>query len=202
MRSRKRCLFGLLTDLTHHSKTAHPPVAAQFSPLTSVDGPALHRLVEVCTPLDPNSLYCNLLQSSHFAATSIAAKAEGVLIGSITGYRIPERADTLFIWQVAVHPQARGQGMGLRMLRALMTRPSLANIRFIETTITEDNNASWRLFTKFANECSAEMQRSMMFEKTQHFDGQHDSEQLLRIGPFAEEIFARITPGESVHENL
>lgn len=195
-------LLGL-TELTHHSKAALPPVATQFSPLTPFDGPALHRLVEVCTPLDTNSLYCNLLQSSHFAATSIAAKAEDVLIGSITGYRIPERPDTLFIWQVAVHPQARGQGIAIRMLRALMARPSLADIRFIETTITEDNSASWRLFLKFADECSAETQRSIMFEKAQHFDGHHDSEQLLRIGPFAEESFAHINhPGELVHENL
>jgi L-2,4-diaminobutyric acid acetyltransferase len=180
-----------LTELTHHSNAAPASVAPQFSPLTAFDGPALHRLVEVCTPLDTNSLYCNLLQSSHFAATSITAKTDGALIGSITAYRIPERPDTLFIWQVAVHPQARGQALGHRMLRALLDRPSLTDIRFIETTITEDNSASWRLFLKFADECSAKTQRSIMFEKAQHFDGHHDSEQLLRIGPFAEKSFAR-----------
>ena len=167
-------------------------------PLTPLDGPALHRLVEVCTPLDTNSLYCNLLQSSHFAATSITAKTDGVLIGSITGYCIPERPDTLFIWQVAVAPQARGQGIASSMLRALMARPSLADIRFMETTITEDNSASWRLFLKFADECSAPTQRSIMFEKTQHFEGRHDSEQLLRIGPFAEESVTRTNLGELV----
>jgi L-2,4-diaminobutyric acid acetyltransferase len=191
-----------LTELTHHSQAALTPAATQFSPLTPFDGPALHRLVEVCTPLDTNSLYCNLLQSSHFAATSITAKTDGLLMGSITAYRLPERPDTLFIWQVAVHPQARGQGVAIRMLRALVSRPSLANIRFIETTITEDNSASWRLFLKFADECAAKTQRSVMFEKAHHFDGHHDSEQLLRIGPFAEESFAPTNPGELVHENI
>lgn len=194
--------IGFLTELTHHSKATPSSVAPQFSPLTPSDGPALHRLVELCTPLDTNSLYCNLLQSSHFAATSITAKTDGALIASITAYRLPERPDTLFIWQVAVHPQARGQGMAIRMLRALLARPSLADIRFIETTITEDNSASWRLFLKFADECSAKTQRSVMFEKAHHFDGQHDSEQLLRIGPFAEESFAPTNPGELVHENI
>jgi L-2,4-diaminobutyric acid acetyltransferase len=191
-----------LTELTHQSKAAPPSVATQFSPLTPLDGPALHRLIGVCTPLDTNSLYCNLLQSSHFAATSITAKTDGVLIGSITGYRIPERPNTLFIWQVAVHPLARGQGMAIRMLRALMARPSLADIQFIETTITEDNSASWRLFLKFADECSAETQRSIMFEKAQHFDGHHDSEQLLRIGPFSGNSFAHTNLGDLVHENI
>jgi L-2,4-diaminobutyric acid acetyltransferase len=191
-----------LTDLSHHSNAAPSFAATQFSPLTPLDGPALHRLVKVCTPLDTNSLYCNLLQSSHFAATSITAKTDGVLIGSITAYRIPERPETLFIWQVAVHPEARGQGLAYRMLSALMARSSLADVRFIETTITEDNSASWRLFLKFADECSAETQRSIMFEKAQHFDGHHDSEQLLRIGPFTGNSFAHTNLGDLVHENI
>jgi L-2,4-diaminobutyric acid acetyltransferase len=191
-----------LTELTHHTQAAHPPVAPQFLPLTPLDGPALHRLIEACPPLDTNSLYCNLLQSSHFASTSIAAKVNGVLMGSVTGYRIPDRPDTLFVWQVAVHPQARGQSLATHMLRALVALPNLAGIRFMETTITEDNSASWRLFLKFADECTVPTQRSIMFEKAQHFDGHHDSEQLLRMGPFAEDSFARTNLGDFAHEDF
>ena len=37
------------------------------------DGFRLHQLVAECPPLDPNSIYCNLLQCSHFAETGVAA---------------------------------------------------------------------------------------------------------------------------------
>jgi L-2,4-diaminobutyric acid acetyltransferase len=182
-----------LTESTHLSKVA--PATIQFSHLTPLDGAALHRLIELCPPLDTNSAYCNLLQSSHFAATSMAARAGGDLLGSITAYRIPERPDTLFVWQVAVHPQAQRQGIGQRMLRALLASANLVDIRFVETTITEDNSASWRLFLKFADESGAATHRSIMFERNQHFAGQHDSEQLLRIGPSAKSGFATINQG-------
>jgi diaminobutyrate acetyltransferase len=75
------------------------------------DGPAVFDLVARCPPLDPNSRYCNLLQCSHFAATSIIAPADvggHAALGFVSGYRIPARPDTLFIWQVAVDAAARG----------------------------------------------------------------------------------------------
>jgi L-2,4-diaminobutyric acid acetyltransferase len=144
---------------------------------------ALHRLVGDCSPLDPNSTYCNLLQCSHFSSTSIAAIRGRDLVGSVTGYRIPDRPDTLFIWQVAVHPAARGHGLARAMLRNLLAQPSMQDISFIETSITPGNEASWRLFTGFATELHADMVRSVMFEQKQHFQGLHDTEYLLRIGP-------------------
>jgi len=143
---------------------------------------ALHRLVGECPPLDPNSSYCNLLQCSHFGATSIAAVHDGELYGSVTGYRVPEQPDTLFVWQVAVHPQARGQGLARTMLRKLIAQ--LPDIRFIETSITPGNEASWRLFTGLATELHADMARSVMFDRELHFQGAHESEHLVRIGPF------------------
>jgi L-2,4-diaminobutyric acid acetyltransferase len=144
---------------------------------------ALHRLVSECTPLDPNSSYCNLLQCSHFQDTSIAAISNGVLLGSVTGYRIPDRQDTLFIWQVAVHPSARGQGLARTMLRKLTERLAKTGVRYIETSITPDNTASWRLFTGFATEQHAEVTRSVMFEQTLHFQGAHETEYVFHIGP-------------------
>lgn len=144
---------------------------------------ALHRLVSACAPLDTNSSYCNLLQCSHFKATSIAAIHNGDLVGSVTGYRIPDRPDTLFIWQVAVHPVARGQRLARTMLRHLLSNLSAQGILFVETSITPDNEASWKLFAGFATEHFADSVRSVMFEKTTHFQGAHDTECLLRIGP-------------------
>lgn len=153
-------------------------------PPTLVDGMAVFRLVEKCPPLDANSSYCNLLQSSHFASTSVAAEVDGELVGFISGYVIPERPDCLFIWQVAVSEQARGLGLASHMLRHILERPHCGDIRFLETTITQANDASWALFKSLAKKLSTNFESSIWMDKEIHFDGQHDSESLIRIGPF------------------
>ncbi|MEH6605385.1 MAG: diaminobutyrate acetyltransferase [Pseudomonadales bacterium] len=145
---------------------------------------AVFRLVENCTPLDMNSSYCNLLQCSHFANTSVAATMNGEVLGFISGYVVPGRPDTLFVWQVAVAEQARGLGLASRMLTHIIARPNCADIAFLETTITQDNQASWALFRSFAKTLPADFQSSEWMDKDTHFAGQHDSEELVRIGPF------------------
>lgn len=144
---------------------------------------ALHRLVRDCPPLDPNSSYCNLLQCSHFKSTSIAAINQDVLVGSVTAYCPPEQPDTLFVWQVAVHASMRGQGLAREMLRRLFARMAAQGVRYVETSITSDNETSQRLFAGFAAEYQAQMQRSVMFDQIVHFEGKHDTEYLYRIGP-------------------
>lgn len=148
------------------------------------DGMAIFHLIGRCPPLDTNSSYCNLLQCSHFASTSVAAESDGELVGFISGYAIPERPDTLFVWQVAVSEQARGVGLASRMLNHILARPKCEQFHYLETTITEDNQASWALFKRFAKTQEADFQPAAWMDKYVHFAGQHDSEVLVRIGPF------------------
>lgn len=151
----------------------------------SVDGPALHCLVKNCPPLDENSVYCNLLQCTHFADTSVAADANGRLAGFISGYLVPSRPDTLFVWQVAVDPEFRGQGLATRMLNELLARPACAAVTHLETTVTESNSASLAMFERLAKKRKSTLTSSLHFEKSTHFTDGHESEQLLRIGPIA-----------------
>ena len=65
--------------------------------------------------LDVNSTYAYLLMATDFAETSIVVVGvDGAVCGFITGYRPPRRPDTLFVWQVAVAPDAQGRGLALR----------------------------------------------------------------------------------------
>src|SRR3546814_7090005 len=41
------------------------------------DAQAIHDLIAACPPLDTNSLYCNLLQCTHFAETCVLAERDG-----------------------------------------------------------------------------------------------------------------------------
>jgi L-2,4-diaminobutyric acid acetyltransferase len=152
---------------------------------TAQDGASLHRLIRACPPLDENSLYCNLLQCTQFAATSVVAERAGELVAAVTGHLVPGREDTLFIWQVAVHESVRGQGLAHRMLKHILARPDCAAVRFVETTVTASNRASWALFEAFARSLDAALERTALFEQTTHFAGEHETEILARIGPFA-----------------
>lgn len=150
----------------------------------SADGPRLHRLVHECKPLDENSMYCNLLQCTHFADTCVAAEMDNELVGFISGYIPPKQADTLFVWQVAVSQKARGKGLAKRMLDELINRDVCEEVRFIETTITPDNQASWAMFRGFAKQRSMPTEEFILFDSRIHFAGEHIDEHLLRIGPF------------------
>jgi L-2,4-diaminobutyric acid acetyltransferase len=97
----------------------------------------------------------------------------------------PDRRNTLFVWQVAVSGKARGEGLGKTMVFKLLKRASDHNVNYLETTITPDNKASWALFTSIADAMGAELNTTTLFDKKQHFNGDHESEVLLRIGPFA-----------------
>ena len=147
------------------------------------DGMAVHRLIANCPPLDTNSAYCNLLQCSHFADTSVVAEMEGEVVGFISGYRVPEAPTTLFIWQVAVGEKARGHGLAGRMLAAICDREGNGDLNAMQTTVTPDNEASWALFEGFARRRGATLERTVMFDREAHFQGSHDSEMLATIGP-------------------
>jgi len=150
----------------------------------SKDGAAIHRLIEKCPPLDTNSMYCNLLQSSDFSETSVVAEVDGKPYGFISGYRKPKDPSILFIWQVAVHEDARGMGLGKKMLSDILNRETNKDVTKLQTTITEDNKASWGLFESFARDRDADCRDEIHFEHREHFKGAHATEHRLTIGPF------------------
>jgi L-2,4-diaminobutyric acid acetyltransferase len=151
---------------------------------TPEDGPAVHALVRSCPPLDENSAYCNALQCTHFAATSVLARRDGAPAGWVSAYRKPDAPDTLFVWQVAVSPDARGLGLGSRMLEALLGRAACRGVRRLETTITGSNAASWALFRRFAERIGAPMTRQPWLLEGAHLPSGAPTEHLVAIGPF------------------
>ena len=62
----------------------------------AVDGAAVNELIAECKPLDENSVYCNLLQCSHFADTCVIAELDGQPAGFVSGYIVPENPERLF----------------------------------------------------------------------------------------------------------
>lgn len=150
----------------------------------SQDGIAVNKLIAKCHPLDTNSAYCNLLQCTHFSKTCVIAEINNNVEGFISGYVIPDKPNTLFIWQVAVSKEARALGLASMMIKYILTQNTESPIEYIETTITESNKASHGLFNGIASKLGTQINNEVFFDRDIHFHGEHDSEMLFRIGPF------------------
>jgi L-2,4-diaminobutyric acid acetyltransferase len=71
------------------------------------------------------------------------------------------------------------------MMLDILSRNICRNVRYLDTTITENNSASIAMFSKLAHALNAaDINRSVLFDKQKHFAGLHDSEVLFHIGPF------------------
>nr|WP_298415167.1 diaminobutyrate acetyltransferase [uncultured Halomonas sp.] len=171
------------------SSTADAIVGQADNPLfirkpATEDGWGIYELVKSCPPLDVNSAYAYLLLATQFRdSCAVATNEEGEIVGFVSGYTKHSAADTYFLWQVAVGDKARGTGLARRLVEAILSRPELASVRHLETTITPDNMASWGLFRRLADRWQAPL-NSREYFSTDQLGGEHDPENLVRIGPF------------------
>lgn len=147
------------------------------------DGRRMHALLDKIGGLERNTGYAYVLVSDHFSSTSVVAEEAGHLVGFVAAYLIPSRPDTVFVWQVGVHPGLRGRGVGRSLLRAVVDRPGCTEVGYLEATVAPSNTASRRLFESFASTQGAEFNWSDGYPES-FFENPHEPERLIRIGPF------------------
>lgn len=146
------------------------------------DGASMWELARDSGGLDLNSPYAYLIWCRDFAATSVAARSGGDLVGFITGYIRPDAPDTVVVWQVTVGSSQRGRGLAATMLHHLADRLSRDGVRYLEATVTPGNEPSARLFAGFARDRDAPLDRTTLFGAAD-FPDEHEPEVLMRIGP-------------------
>lgn len=159
----------------------NPTEKIQFSAPVREDSPALYALIKRSPPLDLNSRYAYMLVATHFANTSVVAKVDGEVVGLVSAYVLPEKPDTLFVWQVAVDASMRGAGLAQRLVYKALE--SVPNVRFIETTITPSNVASQKLFERIASQLETAIESKPFLPKTLFGEDAHEDENLYVIGP-------------------
>ncbi|MFV8439739.1 diaminobutyrate acetyltransferase, partial [Vibrio owensii] len=116
-----------------------------------------------------------------FSKTCILVEHKGEIAGFVSGYQKPDEPNVLFIWQVAVAPRFRGNGLASQMLERLLKREGLESTNAIETTITKSNDASWALFKKLDAQHGNAGEVTTFLDEKDHFKGKHDTEYLYRI---------------------
>lgn len=152
---------------------------------TSRDARAMRFLAQDSKVLSVNSTYYYSLMSRHFRDTCLVAESRGSICAYVTGYSPPGQADTLFVWQVGVGRQFQGQGLGKKLLSALVKsrKPD-----FLEATIALDNQASINLFRSVARDFGTGHTFSEdSFFNEEDLGAGDKAEHLMRIGPFSDQ---------------
>ncbi|QKF78200.1 diaminobutyrate acetyltransferase [Arcobacter defluvii] len=143
----------------------------------------IFNLIKRCDTLDLNSEYLYLLQCSHFKKTCGIAILENEVIGFVSGYFIPDKNDTLFIWQVAVDEKFRGQNIAIKIIIDIYNRNNINNkIKYILSTVSPSNNSSKRVFEKLADNFNTKIENKTLFSLNDFLDS-HEEEIQYLIGP-------------------
>ena len=149
---------------------------------TKNSGYAIYKLIERCQPLDLTSPSLYFIQSHYFQKTCAIATCSNDVIGFVSGFMDPLKENTLFVWQVAIDEPFRGRGLAQTLINYILQQN--LNTEFIETSITEDNLASQKLFRKLSKHLNTVITQEKFLDQQTHFLKQHESEYLFRIGPF------------------
>lgn len=148
------------------------------------DGAKLWKLVKDSGKLDVNSPYFYITMSHWFSNSCMIVEDinNDRIIGAVVGFRQPEHRNRLFIWQITVHEDYRGQGIALKLLDELASQ---SGTEYVEATISPSNAASRRLFEKW----SAMIKADMIKSESEGFgielfpEQAHEQEDLYIIGP-------------------
>lgn len=148
-------------------------------------GAHMWRIAKDSVELDLNSSYMYLLFAKDFSSSSRVALVDDEVVGFVLAYRRSEDPACLFVWQIAVSQKYQGNGLAGRLLDDLIDSSAKDEqpIRSIETTITQDNLASLRLFQGLADRWETGMHTRSLFDESD-FPDEHEAERLHLIGPF------------------
>lgn len=164
--------------------TLHPPA---FRAATVDDGKRMHEFVAEHGVLELNTAYAYLILAKHFGRHCLVVEsdelADNALAGFVLAYRPPTATEEIFVWQIGVHPELRGRGLAKTMLQELRKLPANCDAQFVTATVATDNAPSRALFRGLAKELGVTCEESVGLTREQ-FHGNHEAEDLFRVGPF------------------
>jgi L-2,4-diaminobutyric acid acetyltransferase len=152
---------------------------------TPADGHVVWKMVNSDKNLDTNSAHYYVTWFRDFAYTSVVATVAEEIVGFLTGYRRPEQPDTYFVWQTATKPGHGIPDLGPTIFDHAAKRQVRTGARFIETTVTVDDEPTVMNLKTFADARSTQIEHHILFPSNA-FPGDHHDEVLYRIGPLTD----------------
>lgn len=150
------------------------------------DGKEVYQLIKSCPPLDVNSKYAYFLLCDHFADSSIIVRDTAnsdKIVGFIGGYRKPNEPETLFVWQIAVSEECRGQKLSHMMLERLLQVHNPVTIENVEATFTPSNKASYHFFNNFGTAKGGQVVVDDYLDESDFAEGSstHEAEKRIKL---------------------
>jgi L-2,4-diaminobutyric acid acetyltransferase len=141
------------------------------------------RLVASDPVIDTNSPYLYVMAADFWRDTFLVAHdEEGRLSGYVLGVRRPDR-NAVFVWQITVAEHARRQGLADKMLDAVTAAARPLGLTMLEATVAPGNEASTRLFTRFAEKHGVPCEVSEGYAGSLFPEEDSQGERLFSIGP-------------------
>jgi L-2,4-diaminobutyric acid acetyltransferase len=148
------------------------------------DARNIWHLVKESGVLDPNSVYCYLLLCEHFRETCRVAEQDGKLAGFVTAYIPPNIDNILFVWQIGIVMEFRGQGIARKLILDLLSANTGKGINTLLATVAPSNTVSMALFHSIARHLQTHIRQQEFFSAAMFPGMQHEQENLVTIGPF------------------
>lgn len=123
----------------------------------------------------PHHPYVYWMLQNYFSSSNLVAIEDNEIIGFVGALPSQEK-NTLFIWQIAVDTDYRGQEVGLELLFKLKECADNIRINSFEFSIDKANESSKVLFGKFAHK----LNESMI--QIDELKNGNDFEALYRVG--------------------
>jgi L-2,4-diaminobutyric acid acetyltransferase len=99
----------------------------------------------------------------------------------MTGFVPPKESQTLFVWQVAVDPNYRNEGIAKNLVSTVLENAG-SEIKYVEATVTSSNRASLKFLENLADDLKASISLTPLFSTEVLGEG-HEPENLVKIGP-------------------
>lgn len=121
------------------------------------DSEGIRKLVEKCEPfVVAHNLYVYWILENYYPHTSFVSGEEKKIIGFLGAMPATDKG-CIFLWQICVHPDYRRGGIAYKLIKALLDVQKEFKIKHIQFSITDENEASKRMFGAYAERNNLKM---------------------------------------------
>jgi len=125
---------------------------------TDVD--EIRKFVKHSKPLDLHTAFTYWTLFKYFGDTCFVLEKKGRIIGFISGLLSSNQPNTLYLWQIGIDPDYRGNRYAEILLKRVVEAARAKDCKGLQITIAPENRSSYRLFSRFALEQGLAMDKT------------------------------------------
>ena len=120
----------------------------------------IRKFVKCSKPLDLHTAFTYWTLFKYFGDTCFVLEKEGRIIGFISGLLSSSQHGILYLWQIGIDPDDRGNRYAEILLKRMVEAARAKDCNGLQVTIAPENRSSYRLFSRFALEQGLAMDKT------------------------------------------